>query len=88
MKPLAAALLLVLAPIQCGSPPRERPELEDSPAEALWVLSERFAAEGDEAARQRTLEHLIERYPASRFAERARVVLGRAGAAPDARATP
>ena len=51
---------------------------EGSPAQALYELSERFEADGDEAARVRTLEHLMERYPSSRFAERARVVLGRA----------
>ena len=78
MRPLLAALLLALAPVQCGSPPRDRPEWEDSPAEALFDLSERFAAEGDEEGRRRTLEYVIERYPSSRFAERARVQLGRA----------
>ncbi|HJL17321.1 MAG TPA: hypothetical protein RMH99_16760 [Sandaracinaceae bacterium LLY-WYZ-13_1] len=77
MRAVAAALLLALAPIQCGSPPRERPELEDSPAEALWDLSVRFDEAGDAAGRRRTLEYLVERYPSSRFAERARVVLGR-----------
>lgn len=70
------ALLLALAPVQCGSSPREHPEFEDSPAETLWDLSERFAADGDEEGRTRTLDYLIERYPASRFAERARVTLG------------
>jgi len=82
VRPLAAALLLALAPVQCGSPPREHPELEDSPAEALWELSIRFEGDGDDAGRRRTLEYLIERYPASRFAERARVELGRAEASP------
>ena len=78
MRALALALgLIFLAPIQCGSAPRDRPEFEDSPAQALWELSERFEAEGDEDARRRTLEHLVERYPSSRFAERARVALGR-----------
>jgi len=77
VRALALAALLALAPIQCGSGPREHPEYEDDPAEAVWELSERFAAEGDEDARRRTLEYLIERYPSSRFAERARVQLGR-----------
>lgn len=79
MKALCFAALIALAPIQCGQPPREHPEFEDSPAEALWDLSERFAAEGDDAARRQTLDYLIERYPSSRFAERARVTLGREG---------
>lgn len=77
MKPLLLAGLLALAPVQCGSSPRDRPEFEDSPAEALWDLSERFETAGDDAGRTRTLEYLVERYPSSRFAERARVSLGR-----------
>ncbi len=80
MRPLALALMLALAPLQCSRPPAEHPEYEDSPAEALWDLSERFREAGDEAARRRTLEYLIERYPSSRFAERARVTLDREGA--------
>ena len=82
MKALYLAALVALAPIQCGHPPQEHPELEDSPAEALWDLSEHFAAEGDDAARRQTLDYLIERYPSSRFAERARLALGREGDAP------
>jgi TolA-binding protein len=71
-----AALMLAWAPMQCGGGQPDHPEFEDSPPEALWELSERFHTDGDEAARRRTLEYLIERYPASRFAERARVELG------------
>lgn len=74
---LLFAVALVLAPLQCGRPPSDHPYYEDSPAEALWDLSERFEADGDREGRRRTLEYLIERYPSSRFAERARVVLGR-----------
>ncbi|MBX3274466.1 MAG: hypothetical protein KF729_29645 [Sandaracinaceae bacterium] len=77
MRALALALGLALAPLQCGTSARG-PDFEDSPGQALWELSERFESEGDEAARRRTLEHLIERYPSSRFAERARVALGQA----------
>ncbi len=75
MKPVFLALAVLLAPLQCGRPPSDHPELEDSPAEALWDLSDRFHEAGDEAGRRRTLEYLIERYPSSRFAERARVTL-------------
>ncbi|MCB9597752.1 MAG: hypothetical protein H6719_33855 [Sandaracinaceae bacterium] len=78
MRALVLALAFALAPLQCGTAPREHPEFEDSPPQALWELSERFEAEGDESARRRTLEQIIERYPSSRFAERARVTLGRA----------
>ena len=81
----SAAIILVLAigllaPLQCGGAQPDHPELEDSPAEALWNLSERFEQQGDASARRHTLEYLIERYPASRFAERARVALGPAPA--------
>ena len=72
MRELALALGLMLAPLQCGSPPGEHPELEDSPAEALWDLSVRFETAGDAAGQRRTLEYLVERYPSSRFAARAR----------------
>ena len=68
---------MLLAPLQCGSPSGEEPGLEDDPPEALWELSERFESSGDEEARVHTLEYLIERYPSSRFAERARIALGR-----------
>lgn len=73
----ALALLLMLAPLQCGAPPGEHPRYEDSPAQAVWDLSEKLDAMGDSAARRRALEFLIERYPSSRFAERARVILAR-----------
>jgi hypothetical protein len=68
-------LLASLAPLQC--PSREVPTLarEESPAEALWQLAERFDGAHDTPARRATLSFLIERYPASRYAERARVAL-------------
>ena len=50
--------------------------MTDSPAEALFGLSERFEAEGNEAARRTTLETIIERYPSSREAARAQDILG------------
>ena len=75
MKALALGLALALAPLQCGAPPREHPEYEDSPAEAVWDLSVALGEMGDAAGRRRALELLIERYPSSRFAERARVTL-------------
>ena len=75
MKTFAFMAVLALAPVQCGSGPTDHPQFEDSPAEALWDLSEHFEAAGDEAGRRRTLEYLVERYPSSRFAARARTVL-------------
>lgn len=75
---LAAAL--AFAPLQCGSAPDPDRRREDTPAEALLGLAERFGEEGDEAARRQTLEYLVERYPDSREAQRARAWLEREGA--------
>lgn len=76
-----AAMLAVLAaaPLQCPSRQTAAAAREESPAEALWNLAERFAAQGDPRAYRATLAHLTERYPASRFAERARLALADAG---------
>ena len=70
-----ALLALLLAPLQCGAPPREHPQFEDSPAEAVWDLSEELGRAGDAAGRRHALEFLIERYPSSRFAQSARADL-------------
>lgn len=74
LRPLALVALLG-APLQC--PSRAAPEMtrEDRPDDALWSLSERFARDGDEAARRATLRYLIERYPSSRFSARAAMAL-------------
>lgn len=71
----AFALLIALAPLQC--PSRTPPELarEETPGEALWALSERFAANGDTSSQRETLRFLLVRYPSSRFSQRARDVL-------------
>lgn len=71
-----ALLLLLRAPIQCASDPDPNRRLEDTPSEALWRLAERFEADGDLAARRIALEEIVERYPSSAEAERARVALG------------
>lgn len=70
---LAAALT---APLQCGRKPPPEQRTEDDAAEVLYSLAEKFKAEGDQAARAKTLRFLMERYPASRFAQAARVDLG------------
>lgn len=81
--------LLAVAPLQCPSPPRPEQAREESPGEALWLLAERFGERGDAAARRSTLTFLVERYPSSRFAERARLALQPSppAAAPDAGTT-
>lgn len=75
---LAAAL--AFAPLQCGREPDPDRRREDGPAEALLGLAERFGEAGDEGARRETLEYLVERYPDSREAQRARAWLEREGA--------
>jgi hypothetical protein len=79
----AALVVLVLAlaraPFQCASDPDPNRRLEDSAPEALWNLSEEFEARGDREARDVTLRHLIDRYPRSRFARRAELLLASEG---------
>lgn len=72
---LALSLGLWLAPFQCASEPDPDRRLEDSPEEALLGLAARFQEAGDEPARRSTLEYLVEHYPSSREAERARAML-------------
>lgn len=66
----------IWAPIQCGSRVRPEHRFEDEPAEALYKLADRFAKNGDRAARVETLRFIVERYPTSRFAEAAKIDLG------------
>jgi hypothetical protein len=76
MKAALLALSITLwAPYQCGTEPDERPQ-EDSAPKALWMLAEKFEQEGNSSARETTLHQLIEQYPSSRFAERARENMG------------
>jgi TolA-binding protein len=76
VKHLALALTLAMsAPYQCGAEPHDR-KVEDSAPQALWILAERFETEGNTAARATTLQQLAERYPSSRYAQRARMELG------------
>jgi hypothetical protein len=69
---LCAALL---APYQCATSKETRP-LEDSAPQALWTLSERFKKEGDDKAREIALRQIVDEYPGSRYASRARSELG------------
>ena len=68
---LAAVALLGTAPYQCKSedPGKAR---EDTPGEALWQLCGKFAGARNDAAARATLDYLIERYPSSRMATRAK----------------
>ena len=83
MRAVAGLLCLAsLAPLQCPSTPPPERAREESPAEALWLLAERFASQGDPNGRRATLTFLVERYPTSRFTERARLALGPDASAP------
>ena len=76
MKGVALAVALALAaPYQCASNDPARP-VEDSAPEALWILAERFKAENNAAARETTLRQIVDAYPSSRYAQRARQELG------------
>jgi len=79
--PAVLLLALAQAPFQCASDPDPNRRLEDSAPEALWNLSQEFEARGDHQARDVTLRHLVERYPRSRYARRAELVL--AGETPE-----
>jgi len=81
---LAAALASVSgwAPLQCGSEYDPATAIEETPGEALYDLAGEFREAGNRQAWQRTLEHLIRRYPSSRFAETARQDLKDAGITP------
>lgn len=75
---VAAPLLLAAAlsaPLQCARKPTPDLRTEDDPAEALYTLAEQFKAHGNAAARAETLRFLVARYPASRFAQTAKVDL-------------
>lgn len=72
---LFAACLLASAPYQCATDTSDRP-IEDTAPQALWILAERFAAENNQPARTTTLQQIIDQYPSSRYAQRARQELG------------
>jgi len=81
---IAAVTIAVVgsAPFQCARKPGPEVRLEDEPGQALYALAEKFKADGNERARTETLEFLMKQYPTSRFAEQARLDLGRAPAPP------
>jgi|GEM_PF-1053503 len=77
MKPVVLALCgVLLAPYQCAT--AEHKPLEDTAPKSLWLLAERFEKEGQSSAREVTLKQLVEQYPGSRYARKARAELGMA----------
>jgi TolA-binding protein len=78
---VALSAALASAPLQCGHAADANLEQDETPGDALWQLSLRFKQSHDPAAARRTLEYLVERYPASRWAPAAREELSRDGGA-------
>jgi len=81
---VGAALLSAAstAPMQCGHTPDAELQEDETPGDALWGLAQKFKAAHDDAGEKRTLEYLIERYPASRWVSPAREELSRLGGGP------
>jgi outer membrane protein assembly factor BamD (BamD/ComL family) len=77
MRAALAAALLAVAPFQCASKAAPERRMEDDAGQGLYDLANDFHAKGDEKSRTATLEFLVKRYPSSRFAEAARVDLGK-----------
>jgi len=73
--------LLATAPLQCGHTPDVELREDETPGDALWQLAQRFEAAHDAAGQKRTLQYLVERYPASRWASPARDELAKLGGA-------
>ncbi len=66
--------------MQCSGDPDPKLRGHETPGEALYGLAQEFKAKGDTGAHRATLEHLIARYPNSRFAKMARDDLEKAKA--------
>jgi hypothetical protein len=83
-----SSLLLSQAPLQCSHEPEGDLRKYETPPEALYDLATRFKSKHDDAAWRDTLVFLVERYPSSRFAERAKAELGPEAPAPGASSAP
>jgi hypothetical protein len=68
----AVVALVAVAPLQCGHTPESELREDETPGDALWQLAQEFQQEHDVAAERKTLEYLVARYPASRWAPAAR----------------
>ncbi len=82
LRALAVGLLVALssnAPLQCGHTSDPELQLDETPGDALWKLAQRFEAAHDTAGEKRTLEYLVEQYPASRWTPAAREKLAQLG---------
>ena len=79
---LVALLGSAAAPMQCGPGSTADLRAEDDPPEALWLLANRFEAEGKHDAAAETWSTIAERYPSNRHAAEASRLAGLAGHAP------
>ncbi len=79
VRAVLCAVLLSTAPMQCGHTPDAELREDETPGDALWQLAQRFRAAHDDAGERRTLQFLVERYPASRWVSQARERLGQLG---------
>ena len=72
---LIVAAAVALAPMQCQS--KQDPELRryETPGDALYALAQQFRAQGNDEAYRQTLRFLVARYPSSRHAVEARLIL-------------
>jgi hypothetical protein len=82
-----AALVLAVAPLQCGHTPEAELREDETPGDALWQLGLKFHESNDVAAEIATLKYLVDRYPASRWESLAREELARLGAPVEAGAS-
>lgn len=76
----AATSAAMSAPFQCRRIPDPQHAIEESPGEALYKLAEEFRAKGNSHGWRETLDYLIRRYPASRYARMAKDDLAADGA--------
>lgn len=82
VRAIASGVLVALtsiAPLQCGHTSDPELQLDETPGDALWKLAQRFEAANDQAGERRTLEYLVQEYPASRWAPAAREKLAQLG---------
>ena len=85
---VVGAALVSQAPLQCSHEPEPDVRRYETPPEALYALATRFKEKGNTSAYRGTLEYLVERYPSSRFAIRAKDELAQPPAAGSAVAGP
>ena len=68
-----------IAPLQCAHDPDPSLRREDTAGDALWALSQKFAAEHDAAAEKETLQYLVDTYPTNRHVGDARQAIAKLG---------